>query len=461
MLDKLKIVSLFAIIMLFVGCGAYMNQPLATQPARIGETSFQTKLKEISPIKPIEVGVYKFRDQTGQYKLVEGGVSYSTAVTQGGTSILIKALEDSKWFAPIERENVSNLLNERQIIRSTRQEYNRKNNIAVDETGNLPPLLFAGVLLEGGIISYDSNMITGGAGARYFGAGASTQYRQDIISIYLRAVSTSNGKILKTVYITKTVLSQAIDVSLFRYVKVKRLLEVETGVTQNEPAQMAVKEAIEKAVENLIVEGIVDGLWQPRGGQKVIDKVKADYETEQALAKSTKLLNRNFRDSRGKIGFDFMAGTSLMDGDYAQPQMGYQTTFGFKKFLFGPSLNFGVNGGLFKLRNKNIFNEAFTAVDANLEYVILPYDRLSPFIYAGGGIIFGKSFDAPKVQYGLGLEYLLTKKIGFKVYGENSVLFNDNLDGLVAGKRDDFFWRFGLGLTIYLGQTYNRAKSKY
>ncbi|QCX39313.1 hypothetical protein FF125_13020 [Aureibaculum algae] len=461
MVNKLKIGSLWAMIMVLIGCGAYMNQPLTTQPARIGETSFKSELNDISPIKPIEVGVYKFRDQTGQYKLVEGGVSYSTAVTQGATSILIKALDDSKWFTPIERENVSNLLNERQIIRSTRQEYNRKNNLPVDETGSLPPLLFAGILLEGGIISYDSNMITGGAGARYFGAGASTQYRQDIISIYLRAVSTSNGKILKTVYISKTILSQAIDVSLFRYVNVKRLLEIETGVTQNEPAQMAVKEAIEKAVENLIVEGIIDGLWQPKGGQKVIDKVKAEYESESAIAESTKLLDRNFRDSRGKTGFDFMAGTSLMDGDYADPQMGLQTTFGFKSFLFGPNFSFGVNGGIFKLRNKNIFNKTFTALDANLEYVVLPYDRLSPFVYAGGGIILNKDFEAPKVQYGAGLEYLLTKKIGLKVYGENSVLFDDDLDGLVAGKRDDFFWRFGLGVTVYLGQTYNKAKTKY
>ncbi|RPD98808.1 hypothetical protein EGM88_06365 [Aureibaculum marinum] len=461
MLNKVKIGSLFAIILLFASCGAYMNQPLTTQPARIGETSFKSRLNNISPIKPIEVGVYKFRDQTGQYKLVEGGVSYSTAVTQGATSILIKALDDSKWFTPIERENVSNLLNERQIIRSTRQEYNRKNNLAVDQTGNLPPLLFAGILLEGGIISYDTNMITGGAGARYFGAGASTQYRQDIISIYLRAVSTSNGKILKTVYISKTILSQAIDVSLFRYVNVKRLLEVETGVTQNEPAQMAVKEAIEKAVENLIIEGIIDGLWQPKGGQKVIDKIKADYQAEQALAESTKLLDRNFRDSRGKTGFDFLAGTSLMDGDYANPRMGLQTTFGFKTFLFGPNFNFGVNGSVFKLRNKNIFNKTFTALDANLEYIMLPYDRLSPYIFAGGGVMLGKGFDAPKLQYGLGLEYLLTKKIGFKVYGEQNVLFDDNLDNLVAGKRDDYYWRFGVGITLYLGQTYNRAKTKY
>lgn len=179
------------------GCGAYFNQPVAPPtPARIGETTTNTEfLKNIppQPSEPVVVGVYNFKDQTGQYKNVENGSTFSTAVPQGATTMLIKALEDSKWFTPpIERENLSNLLNERNIIRSTRQEYTGDNS----GQPNLPPLLYAGILLEGGIISYDSNIITGGYGARYFGAGGgSTQYRQDRITIYLRAVSTSNGKI--------------------------------------------------------------------------------------------------------------------------------------------------------------------------------------------------------------------------------------------------------------------------
>jgi curli production assembly/transport component CsgG len=67
-------------------------------------------------------------------------------------------------------------------------------------------------------------------------------------------VSTSNGKILKSVYF-KTILSQAYRQSLFKYVSFKRL-EVETGYTTNEPVQMAVTEAIEKAVSTLVLEGI-------------------------------------------------------------------------------------------------------------------------------------------------------------------------------------------------------------
>ncbi len=59
---------------------------------------------------------------------------------------------------------MANLLNERKIVRSSVAQFK--------EGENLPPLLFAGIILEGGIVSYDANIITGGGGLRYFSAGA-------------------------------------------------------------------------------------------------------------------------------------------------------------------------------------------------------------------------------------------------------------------------------------------------
>jgi len=247
------------------GCAPYFHQPMKTSKARLGaEAPGHDILTELpAPEEKIVAAVYKFRDQTGQYKPTLNGSSFSTAVTQGATSVLLRALEESGWFTVIERENLGNLLNERKIIRSSRAEF-------AEQTGRrepmLPPLLFAGIVLEGGIISYDANVLTGGAGLRYFGAGASGQYREDRVTIYLRAISTSNGRILKTVYTSKTVLSQQVDVGLFRFVKFKRLLETETGFTYNEPSEMAVKEAIEKAVQSLIIEGVIEGMWQFKAG---------------------------------------------------------------------------------------------------------------------------------------------------------------------------------------------------
>jgi curli production assembly/transport component CsgG len=446
----------FSVILLFlVSCGARIKQPFKTEEARIGENTTPENeiLKGVEPMEPIVVGVYKFRDQTGQYKQVENGTSWSTAVTQGATTILLKSLEDSKWFVPIERENISNLLNERQIIRSTRKQYDAQGKVA-NEADILPPLLFAGIILEGGVISYDSNIVTGGMGARYFGTGASSKYREDRITIYLRAVSTSNGKILKTVYISKTILSQAISASVFKYVDVKKLLEVEVGITQNEPKQLAVKEAVDKAVEDLIIEGIIDGLWKPKGGEKIASRVALAYHNEVEQAKKTKLYQREFEDRRSKNSFGFVIGGTLMDGDYSNSDLGYNLKLNYKHVMNNPHLAFDIEGGMMELDKKNVSIEdyAFT-LDGNLEYIFLPYENITPFVYGGAGAIADQSFNSIdfKIQYGLGVEYLPVDYLGLRLYGEHNITFTDNLDGLVQGKRYDYFWRFGLGINFYFG----------
>ena len=458
-MKKTSISVVVALLLLFTSCGAYFNQPLNVKEARLGEnTSKNTILTNVLPITPTVVGVYKFRDQTGQYKLVENGTSWSTAVTQGGTSILLKSLEDSKWFTAIERENVSNLLNERQIIRSTRQEYSKNNK---EEIKPIPPLLFAGVLLEGGVVSYDSNIITGGSGARYFGAGGSVEYRQDRITIYLRAVSTSNGQILKTVYISKTILSQGISANLFRYVNLKRLLEVETGVTKNEPTQLAVKEAIDKAVETLIVEGIIDGLWRPQGGQEVIDAIKIRYEKEKEEANSIALLDRKMEDRRGRSAISLYGGSANIAGDYSNSKGRLSGGMEYKLFFKKPGLNLNFGVGYFQLENEQAFKEDFASFDLNLEYNILPYENFTPFIYGGIGTISDIEIENPyvKFQYGVGIEFLPVNNFGIKIFGEQNLLLTDELDGLVNGKRDDFYWKIGVGLNFYIGKPYKRVKS--
>ena len=449
----------FALICLS-SCGAFFNQPFETSDARIGEnTSPKGILKGILPVKETVVGVYKFRDQTGQYKLVENGSTFSTAVTQGGTSILLKSLEDSKWFNPIERENIGNLLNERQIIRSTRQEYAKNSN--EKQVTSLPPLLFAGIILEGGVVSYDSNIITGGSGARYFGAGGSTEYREDRITIYLRAVSTSSGQILKNVYVSKTILSQGISANLFRYVNLRRLLEAETGVTKNEPAQLAVKAAIDKAVETLIVEGVIDGLWTPQGGQPVVESLKEKYQKEKDDAASTVLLDRKLEDRRGKSAVSFTAGTSKIAGDYSNSTSKIAGNLAYKFYFNKPTLNLNIGLGYLELENEKAFKDEFLSFDINLEYDLLPYDRVSPFIYGGIGTISNIDINDVfvKFQYGLGVEYLPVNNIGIKFFGEQNILLSDKLDGLVRGKLDDYYWRFGVGLNFYFGKPYKRVKS--
>ncbi|MDH7444627.1 CsgG/HfaB family protein [Aquimarina sp. 2201CG14-23] len=444
-----QVILVISCTILLSGCGTYFNQPITIEEARIGDdTKFTQALRNFpSPVEPVVVGVYKFRDQTGQYKPTEAGSTFSTAVTQGATTILIKALEDSKWFVPIERENLSNLLNERNIIRSTRKEYRKNKN---SKEPQLPPLLYAGIILEGGIVSYDSNIITGGLGARYFGVGGSTQYRQDRITVYLRAVSTSSGKILKTVYVSKTILSQALDASFFRYVKFSRLLEAETGFTKNEPGQIAVSEAIEKAVESLIVEGIEDKLWSAKAAPEKINALVANYNAEKNEAQNTGLYERYFKERRGEKSVFVNGGMALMSGDYNNADLSYSARIG-GKWYFNPYLNANASLSKFELRNEGAFSEGFNAIDVNAELTLLPFEKLTPFFFGGMGTVNTDGFDRTffKFQYGGGIEYLVNDQIGVSFNATHNLVLGDKLDNITQGKRDDQYFNFSLGLNWY------------
>ena len=389
-------------------CATFLKIPNGTSTPKLGEkTNLQFPIKKLPPPKEkIVVGVYKFRDQTGQYKPTENGSSFSTAIPQGITSILIKALEDSDWFIPIERENVANLLNERQIIRTTKQEYAQSNN-KNSNNQQLPPLLFAGVLLEGGVISYDTNVLTGGLGARYFGIGASTQYRQDRISVYLRAVSTMNGKILKSVYVDKTILSTTINGSIFKYVDTEKLLESEVGITQNEPVQIAVKQAIEKAVQALIIDGIQDKIWEPdpkfsKDTDAAISAIKEEQNQVDFLAQKEK-----FYDAKGKHYSVFgMLEANTIQGDYESPVLTPGIKFGIR-YNLNRFWNINLSSAFITLENKEIIRKRYQATDLNLEYLMLPANKFSPFLFAGGGFIVNREPFRFKYQFGGGFEYFL------------------------------------------------------
>jgi curli production assembly/transport component CsgG len=267
-----KLASLVLVSMTALSLGGCMSMPqdgrnsvstttsLAYFPKK---TQTQTLLNQLpAPQRPVAIAVYGFSDQTGQFKPSEQGQTLSRAVTQGASSILVKALQDAGnrgWFTVVERERLDNLLKERQIIGEMRKRYLGEQEI---DPNALPALLFAGVLLEGGIVGYDTNTVTGGAGAAFLGIGARTEYRQDTVTVYLRAVSVRTGEVLANVTASKTIASQALGASAFKFVGFRELLEAEVGITSNEPDQIALQQAIEKAVYGLVLEGVELDLWR-------------------------------------------------------------------------------------------------------------------------------------------------------------------------------------------------------
>ena len=258
---KLATTALAAVSMTLSACAAH-NQAVWEEPKLLKPSPTMALLANLpAPGQRIPVAVYGFTDQTGQFKHSDNTQSLSRAVTQGATSILIKALQDSGrrgWFQVIERERLDNVLRERAVIREMRANYLGEKKV---NPNALPPLLFAGILLEGGIIGYDSNTKSGGAGGRFLGIGAHTQYREDTITLFLRAVSVKTGEVLSTVSVRKTIASVSAGADAFRYVAFKDLLEAEVGFAYNEPDEIALQQAIEKAVHSMIMEGAVQNLW--------------------------------------------------------------------------------------------------------------------------------------------------------------------------------------------------------
>ncbi|KAA3610551.1 MAG: curli production assembly/transport component CsgG [Calditrichaeota bacterium] len=443
---------------LFFGCAAQFS-PLKTKPAQLGTRSqlSQEFEKLPDPAEKIVAAVYKFRDQTGQYKSSSSGASWSTAVTQGATSILLRALGESNWFLPIEREGLSNLLNERKIIRSSRANYAGASG---EKLPPLPPLLYAGIIMEGGIVSYDSNVLTGGAGARYFGLGASGEYQQDRVTIYLRAISTQNGRILKTVYTTKTILSQVIDVGLYRFVKFKKLLEAETGFSYNEPKEMCVTEAIEKAVYSLVIEGILDGLWTIKNPQDRELPVFSEYQQEKQNSSRQDYFGETVRTRRGKFGLGFQLAPQKYSGDYSDSKVRLSGEIS-SQIRLTSALALSLNLGRGSLADERYFTTTFNFGEIRALYYFYPNYRFTPFIVAGTGILKFNSDDkyartltlendiGASVMVGLGFEYLMMDHLGINILVDNHYTTTDELDGLIRGDLHDYFWGFRFALKVY------------
>ena len=212
-------------------------------------------------VQPI-VAVYpsSFTDQTGQRKSNSQFALFSTAVTQQPSALLIRALKhasNGKFFRVVERVGLDNLTKERQLIRSAREQI-----LEESESKSVPPLLFAGVLLEGAVIAYDTNLATGGMGARYLGIGKSIQYREDNITVSLRMVSVATGEILIEVLSQKTVFSYGQSDDVFKFIEMgTELVEIELGNSRNESTTIALMKAIEGAVLELINIGYARSFW--------------------------------------------------------------------------------------------------------------------------------------------------------------------------------------------------------
>ena len=264
-------------ITLLSGCAANLKKEDWSKP-EIARSPIQNILDTVPYLDgpKITIAVYKFDDKTGQRKPSEKFSQLSSAITQGSEVWVINALKSvgkESWFIVVERAGLDNLVKERQLIRSTRETYEGEKAI------KLKPMLFAGLLLEGGVVGYESNIESGGAGARYFGIGANTQYRVDQVTISMRIVSVQTGEVLLTSAVEKRIASYKSGADVFRFLDLgTKALELEAGSAVNEPVNYAVRTAIEAGIVDLIQQGENKGLW--KFGNKLFEE-KAKQEEKK------------------------------------------------------------------------------------------------------------------------------------------------------------------------------------
>ncbi len=250
------LLSILLATSILASCSSTVNR-IESEPPQVVITD-KEYLNALPPLAgPMVAAVYQFEDKTGQRKPSERLANISTAVTQGASEYVIKALREvgnGTWFKVVERVGLENLSKERQIIRQTRE--------SVGDETPLAPMMFAGLIVEGAIVGYDSNTLTGGAGARYLGIGPSTQYTEDVITVTMRCVSVQTGEILTSTAVTKTVVSTSTDMGVFRFIELgTQAVELEVGNSQNESVNHAVRLAIQAAIVEMIKEGADNGIW--------------------------------------------------------------------------------------------------------------------------------------------------------------------------------------------------------
>jgi curli production assembly/transport component CsgG len=268
-----KYIMAMAIAIALAGCAGEgvtttkTVEPIVDAPEVIKTSKRFNELVNLAPVDgpKIPIAVYKFADLTGQRKPTQNYASFSSAVTQGSEVLLIKALQDAGkglWFMPVERVALDNLVKERQLIRSQRELYEK------EQAKPLTPLIVAGIMIDGGIVGYDSNLGTGGIGARFLGVGVDQQYRKDEVTVMLRLISINTGEILLSNGVTKTIFSTGVNTNMLKFVDAgTKSVEFEAGSSINEPTTYAVRIAIEAAVTDMVKEGAKKKLWSFKKGK--------------------------------------------------------------------------------------------------------------------------------------------------------------------------------------------------
>jgi len=177
------------------------------------------------------------------------------------------------------------------------------------------------------------------------------------------------------------------------------------------------------------------------------------YSQEEVKISQKSIDNKfAFFDYRGSNAIDVAAGSALILGDYQDSKYESYFRIGYKIHITS-YINVNVTYNKYNIAFDELYNEGFMSFDLNWEFLLSPYTKFSPYLYAGGGYNASNYFKTTttKAQGGLGIEVIVTEHLGLKLFGEYNYTFSNKLDGLIVANTDDAFIRMGFGMNIYFG----------
>lgn len=377
------------------------------------------------------------------------------------TTLLFEVLRTSNWFVPVESANMGSLLNSRQANPLSTSEVATSDASSVQQ----PTLI-----LESGLFSNDAMPVPAEAVNSTGPTTAPGPWRQDRATVFIRAISVQTGQLLKTIYWTKTILSQPTGTSTYRYVLYNQPNAPLVGTTTVSPDRLAIVEAMKQAVDGLIIEGVRDGLWATSAmpaaqTRSMIAAYEARRTAQSDVEKTeTKPKNNRLRHSPSFIDVSLYGGLSRYNGDYIHPLAKGAYGLSIDAYII-PHLGVQLNAATGTLASRTIFSTNITSLEANLLVRPLPYWRFTPLVAGGVGLVNrtganplnfeGRSY--LQYQAGLGIQYSLNTTLGFRAMMTYNLPQTDLLDGRQAGVHNDFYVRSTLGLVIHFGQYTSRS----
>lgn len=246
----------------------------------------------------VSLGVGPTGDKTGKYNL-DAGTGYF--ITQGWADMVTGAFVNAGAFEMVERQATEILEWELQMADKRRLGDGKKR---VDSDGDGQPdrtiewrpiragsVVGSDYYVTGSVHTLDFNIRSGGARVRVAGVGPSARNFVSTVGFDLRVVNTRTGEIIANETIQKDIYGYEVEAGVGRFFGTV-LVDVQAGVKEVEPMNLALREMTKLAVLGLTQE--VYGL--PRDTCRDVIKEMEQAEPKEQEARAEPKRSRFLKD---------------------------------------------------------------------------------------------------------------------------------------------------------------------